>query len=181
MKRLLALLPLSSINVYGNPTSGWNEDYSYGDTTGDFSTLPYFLLLIAIFLVPYLIIQTIDFFKSKSSLKKDIKLEIEANNIKDNAVDDNSYENAYKQHAKELTKEMYAKANNDFNTKQTDKSNTLNREPFYILIILILLSLMYVQYSKYREDSYSRVTKCFEDVTPDYEIEFCESFYEKYR
>ena len=59
--------------------------------------------------------------------------------------------------------------------------NTSNREPFYILIILVLLIIIFVQYTKYKEDSFSRITQCFADVVPDSEQDFCESFYNKYR
>ena len=40
---------------------------------------------------------------------------------------------------------------------------------------------MFVQYTKYKEDSFSRITQCFADVVPEAEQDFCESFYEKYR
>ena len=57
MKKLLLTLLLPMI-IYANPTSGWYEDS--GDTN------PWVLLLLpAIFLVPYLIGEIIDLFKSK--------------------------------------------------------------------------------------------------------------------
>jgi len=51
----------------------------------------------------------------------------------------------------------------------------------YLLIIAGLLAVIFVQYTKYREDSFSRITQCFADVVPDSEQDFCESIYEKYR
>ncbi|MDA9102558.1 hypothetical protein N9K13_04105 [Gammaproteobacteria bacterium] len=57
MKKLLLTLLLPMM-IYANPTSGWYEDS--GDTN------PWLLLLLpAIFLVPYLIGEIIDLFKSK--------------------------------------------------------------------------------------------------------------------
>ena len=97
-------------------------------------------------------------------------------NTQEEPKEEDIYVNTYKKHAKELTKELYIKDDNNNN-----KTNTANREPFYILIILVLLIIMFVQYTKYREDSFSRITQCFADVVPDSEQDFCESIYEKYR
>ena len=85
------------------------------------------------------------------------------------------YVDTYKTHAKEFIKEPYVREDN--NTQM----NTGSREPFYIVIIFVLLIIMFVQYTKYREDSFSRITQCFADVVPDSEQDFCESIYEKYR
>ena len=55
----------------------------------------------------------------------------------------------------------------------------MNKDIFYILIIISLLVIMYVQYSNYQNDSYTRVMDCFKDEVK--EIEFCQAFYEQYK
>tara|TARA_R100001510_G_C7626966_1_gene186631 strand:- start:51 stop:227 length:177 start_codon:yes stop_codon:yes gene_type:complete len=49
----------------------------------------------------------------------------------------------------------------------------------YLGIILALLIALIALNAQYRQDSFSRITKCFADVVE--EPEFCESFYEKHR
>ena len=52
------------------------------------------------------------------------------------------------------------------------------KDSIYILIIISLLAIMYVQYSNYQNDSYTRVMDCFKDEVK--ELEFCEAFYKQY-
>ena len=52
------------------------------------------------------------------------------------------------------------------------------KDIFYILIITSLLVTMYVQYSNYQNDSYTRVMDCFKDEVK--EFEFCQKFYKQY-
>ncbi len=52
------------------------------------------------------------------------------------------------------------------------------KDIFYILIITSLLVTMYVQYSNYQNDSYTRVMDCFREEVK--EPEFCQKFYEGY-
>ena len=54
----------------------------------------------------------------------------------------------------------------------------MNKDIFYILIIISLLVIMYVQYSNYQNDSYTRVMDCFRDEVK--EPEFCKKFYKGY-
>ena len=54
----------------------------------------------------------------------------------------------------------------------------MNKDIFYILIIISLLATMYVQYSNYQNDSYTRVMDCFKDEVK--EPEFCMKFYKGY-
>jgi hypothetical protein len=54
----------------------------------------------------------------------------------------------------------------------------MKKDIAYILVIITLLAVMYVQYTKYQEDSYSRTVACFEDVVE--EVEWCEEFYRKH-
>ena len=180
MKNLLLTL-LLPIMVIANPTSGWNEDYSYGDTTGDFSTFPYVLLLLAIFLGPYFISEIIDLFKSKPNTSENTESEIEAKNLKDIAVEEDSFINAYKQSAKELNKEIWSKTNEDSDSNKSKTFDNRSREPIYIAIIIGLLVLMNVQYTKYREDSYSRTQNCFRDVVPADDKEYCDTFIQEYK
>ena len=52
------------------------------------------------------------------------------------------------------------------------------KDVIYLLIITGLLAVMYVQYSNYQNDSYTRVMDCFKDEVK--ELEFCEAFYKQY-
>ncbi|MDA8861481.1 hypothetical protein N9I51_00840 [Gammaproteobacteria bacterium] len=52
------------------------------------------------------------------------------------------------------------------------------KDAIYLLIITGLLAVMYVQYSNYQNDSYTRVMDCFKDEVK--ELEFCEAFYKQY-
>ena len=52
------------------------------------------------------------------------------------------------------------------------------KDVIYLLIIAGLLATMYVQYSKYQNDSYTRVMDCFRDDVK--EPEFCQKFYKQY-
>lgn len=52
------------------------------------------------------------------------------------------------------------------------------KDVIYLLIIAGLLVVMYVQYSNYQNDSYTRVMDCFKDEVK--ELEFCEAFYKQY-
>tara|TARA_B100000963_G_scaffold313842_1_gene292024 strand:+ start:318 stop:491 length:174 start_codon:yes stop_codon:yes gene_type:complete len=52
------------------------------------------------------------------------------------------------------------------------------KDAIYLLIIAGLLAIMYVQYSNYQNDSYTRVMDCFRDEVK--EPEFCKKFYEQY-
>lgn len=52
------------------------------------------------------------------------------------------------------------------------------KDVIYLLIIAGLLATMYVQYSNYQNDSYTRVMDCFKDEVK--ELEFCEAFYKQY-
>ena len=52
------------------------------------------------------------------------------------------------------------------------------KDVIYLLIIAGLLAVMYVQYSNYQNDSYTRVMDCFKDEVK--ELEFCEAFYKQY-
>ena len=52
------------------------------------------------------------------------------------------------------------------------------KDVIYLLIITGLLAVMYVQYSNYQNDSYTRVMDCFRDDVK--EIEFCEAFLKQY-
>ena len=56
--------------------------------------------------------------------------------------------------------------------------NSMKKDIFYILIITSLLVTMYVQYSNYQNDSYTRVMDCFRDEVK--EPEFCQAFYKQY-
>jgi hypothetical protein len=53
------------------------------------------------------------------------------------------------------------------------------KDVIYLLIIAGLLATMYVQYSNYQNDSYTRVMDCFRDEVK--EPEFCQKFYKKYK
>lgn len=46
----------------------------------------------------------------------------------------------------------------------------------YLFVIAGLLIVMYVQYTHYQNDSYTRVMDCFRDQVK--EPKFCEQFYE---
>ena len=52
------------------------------------------------------------------------------------------------------------------------------KDTIYLLIIAGLLAIIYVQYSNYQNDSYTRVMDCFKDEVK--EPEFCKKFYEQY-
>ena len=52
------------------------------------------------------------------------------------------------------------------------------KDVIYLLIIAGLLAIMYVQYSNYQNDSYTRVMDCFKDEVK--EPEFCNKFYKGY-
>ena len=52
------------------------------------------------------------------------------------------------------------------------------KDAIYLLIITGLLAVMYVQYSNYQNDSYTRVMDCFRDEVK--EPEFCQKFYKQY-
>jgi len=52
------------------------------------------------------------------------------------------------------------------------------KDVIYLLIIAALLATMYVQYSNYQNDSYTRVMNCFKDEVK--EPEFCKKFYKQY-
>ncbi|MDC1186939.1 hypothetical protein N8202_00480 [Gammaproteobacteria bacterium] len=52
------------------------------------------------------------------------------------------------------------------------------KDVIYLLIIAGLLAIMYVQYSNYQNDSYTRVMDCFKDEVK--EPEFCQAFYKQY-
>jgi len=52
------------------------------------------------------------------------------------------------------------------------------KDAIYLLIITGLLAVMYVQYSNYQNDSYTRVMDCFKDEVK--EPEFCKAFYKQY-
>jgi ABC-type cobalt transport system substrate-binding protein len=52
------------------------------------------------------------------------------------------------------------------------------KDMIYILIITLLLATMFVQYSSYQNDSYTRVMDCFKDEVK--EPEFCQKFYKQY-
>ena len=52
------------------------------------------------------------------------------------------------------------------------------KDMIYILIITLLLATMFVQYSSYQNDSYTRVMDCFKDQVK--EPEFCQAFYKQY-
>ena len=52
------------------------------------------------------------------------------------------------------------------------------KDAIYLLIITGLLATMYVQYSNYQNDSYTRVMDCFKDEVK--EPEFCQAFYKQY-
>ena len=52
------------------------------------------------------------------------------------------------------------------------------KDVIYLLIITGLLAVMYVQYSNYQNDSYTRVMDCFRDEVK--EPEFCKKFYKGY-
>ena len=52
------------------------------------------------------------------------------------------------------------------------------KDVIYLLIIAGLLAIMYVQYSNYQNDSYTRVMDCFKDEVR--EPEFCQKFYKQY-
>jgi hypothetical protein len=54
----------------------------------------------------------------------------------------------------------------------------MKKDIAYLLIITGLLVVMYFQYTKYQEDSYSRTVACFENVVE--EVEWCEEFYRKH-
>ena len=49
------------------------------------------------------------------------------------------------------------------------------KDVIYLLIIAGLLATMYVQYSNYQNDSYTRIMVCFRDEVK--EPEFCQAFY----
>ena len=53
------------------------------------------------------------------------------------------------------------------------------KDIFYIFIIISLLATMYLQYSNYQNDSYTRVMDCFRDEVK--EPEFCQAFYKQYK
>ena len=74
MKRFLILLPLLTIKTYGNPTSGWNEDFVWN---GD-GIWPY-LLGAALFFVFGVIIT--DWYENYKEQRKEQK-EIEKNKSK---------------------------------------------------------------------------------------------------
>tara|TARA_B110000879_G_scaffold155647_1_gene201123 strand:- start:49 stop:237 length:189 start_codon:yes stop_codon:yes gene_type:complete len=57
--------------------------------------------------------------------------------------------------------------------------NNMKKDIAYILVIITLLAFMYVQYSHYQNDSYTRVMDCFRDEVK--EPEFCQKFYKSYR
>ena len=52
------------------------------------------------------------------------------------------------------------------------------KDIIYLLVIAGLLAIMYVQYSHYQHDSYTRVMDCFRDEVK--EPEFCKKFYKQY-
>ena len=52
------------------------------------------------------------------------------------------------------------------------------KDAIYLLIITGLLAVMYVQYSNYQNDSYTRVMDCFREEVK--EPEFCQAFYKQY-
>lgn len=53
------------------------------------------------------------------------------------------------------------------------------KDVIYLLIITGLLATMYVQYSQYQNDSYTRVMDCFRDKVK--EPKFCKQFYESFK
>ena len=53
------------------------------------------------------------------------------------------------------------------------------KDVMYLGMILALLIALIGLNIEYKNDSFSRITKCFADVVE--EPEFCESFYEKHR
>ena len=144
MKKLLLLLLLPMM-IYANPTSGWNEDYSYGDTTGDFNTFPYVLLLLAIFLVPYFIGQIIDLFKSNPKSNVIENTEPETNIIENELDIEEDIGKAEEQMIKAFNTESVEENDIHMTTKEI---NNDSRDPIYILIILALCMFIYYQYSE---------------------------------
>lgn len=177
MKKLLLLLLLPMM-IYANPTSGWNEDYSYGDTTGDFNTFPYVLLLLAIFLVPYFIGQIIDLFKSNPKSNVIENTEPETNIIENELDIEEDIGKAEEQMIKAFNTESVEENDIHMTTKEI---NNDSRDPIYILIILALCMFIYYQYSEYRQDSYSRTQNCFRDVVPADDKEYCDTFIQEYK
>ena len=170
MKKLLLKVLFLPMITFAYPTSGW-QDSDGGGLLAVIATL-------AIFIVPVLISKIVSIFKTnkkESETVNPIQKEISLNDAAVEPKEKDIYVDTYKTHAKEFIKEPYVREDN--NTQM----NTGSREPFYIVIIFVLLIIMFVQYTKYREDSFSRITQCFADVVPDSEKDFCESFYEKYR
>ena len=53
------------------------------------------------------------------------------------------------------------------------------KDIIYLIVIAGLLGVMFVQYSHYQNDSYTRVMDCFRDEVK--EPEFCQQFYERYK
>lgn len=145
MKKSLLTLLLPMM-IYANPTSGWYEDYSYGDTTGDFSTFPYVLLLLAIFLGPYFISSIIDFFKSKPH--------ITINTIENKLDTEEDIGKAKEKMLKGFNPAFVEKNElREFNNIDNNKKRIFNiRGYFYISIILILLVALWflnIQFPKY--------------------------------
>ena len=167
MKKLLALLIISPF-TYSNPTSGWQDSLS--DSGGWFFLLGawVFILVVGGFL------NLKDKF-TKPEIKLDTSKDEESVFTEEEPKEKDIYVDTYKKHAKEFVKEPYVRENKNM------QMNTGSREPFYMVTILALLIIMFVQYTKYREDSFSRITQCFADEVPDSEQDFCESFYEEYR
>ena len=52
------------------------------------------------------------------------------------------------------------------------------KDIIYLIVIAGLLAVMFVQYSHYQNDSYTRVMDCFRDEVK--EPEFCMKFYKGY-
>ena len=157
--------------IYANPTSGWYEDS--GDTN------PWVLLLLpAIFLVPYLIGEIIDLFKSKPKSNVIENTESETDIIENELDLEDGIEKAKEQMLKgfnpaSVEKNEHREFNNIDNIKPIN-----SREYFYVSIIIILLVALYSLYTQYQNDSYTRVMNCFKDEVK--EPKFCQAFYKQY-
>jgi len=176
MKKLLALILIFPI-LSANPTSGWQN--SANDSGGWLFLIGAWIL---IFIVGGFANLKDKFYEARrTKVEHDISEDEEINEnddyLDDNLSKEDAFVDTYKKHAKKIAKELYVKEDNN----PKSQMNVVSREPFYVLTILVLLVGMYFQYTKYREDSFSRITQCFADVIPDTEQDFCESFYEKYR
>lgn len=172
-RTILVLLP---ITVIANPTSGWQDS----DGGGFFAILA----TLAIFIVPYVISRIFNLFKSEQNLNKKNGSQVDYDNseqIVDKTENDKSsedlYTNVYKKHAKELAKGMYIKEPNKPN-RPAYQSTISGRDVIYILIIFGLCMLLFYQYSKYRQDSFSRTVQCFADEISEENYVYCNQFFE---